>query len=153
MKITDMMNEKNAIIITHSPEETFAFGKETGRHAKPGEIYTLDGDLGAGKTHLTRYIAEGLGIRSGLVSPTFTIVCEYDEGRLPLYHFDVYRVHGEDELFELGFDEYIHGKGVCVIEWADLVRDLLPAETLWIELAYGSEEDERIAKISADTCH
>ena len=102
------------------------------------------GDLGTGKTALTRYIGEGLGIRQRISSPTFTIVKEYTDGRLPLYHFDVYRVTDPDALFEIGADEYFYGDGVCVIEWADLIADSLPENTKYIYLRYGETPEERI---------
>ena len=125
-------------------EDTKAFAQRIAEHLKPGSVIALTGPLGAGKTALSQAIAKALGVTEHLTSPTFTIVCEYETGRLPVYHFDVYRVHDEDELFEIGFDEYIHGKGVCLIEWADLIEDLLPEGTIRISLEYGSEEDERI---------
>ena len=131
-------------------EETAAFGKSFAEGLAPGSVVALMGDLGAGKTTLTKYIAKGLGIGENISSPTFTIVCEYDSGRLPFYHFDVYRVYDEEELFEIGFDDYIHGKGVCVIEWADLIRDLLPENTVTINLSYGEADGERIAVVSTE---
>ncbi len=128
--------------------ETADFGVSLAEELKSGSIVALSGDLGVGKTFLAKAIARGLGVSEHLTSPTFTIVCEYDSGRLPLYHFDLYRVHDEDELFELGFDEYLHGRGVCLIEWAELAADLLPPETLHITLRYGEEENERICEIA-----
>ena len=107
-------------------------------------MLALIGDLGTGKTALTRYIGEGLGIRQRISSPTFTIVKEYTDGRLPLYHFDVYRVTDPDALFEIGADEYFYGDGVCVIEWADLIADSLPENTKYIYLRYGETPEERI---------
>ena len=112
--------------------------------AKKGDVLALIGDLGTGKTALTRYIGEGLGIRQRISSPTFTIVKEYTDGRLPLYHFDVYRVTDPDALFEIGADEYFYGDGVCVIEWADLIADSLPENTKYIYLRYGETPEERI---------
>ena len=111
---------------------------------KKGDVLALIGDLGTGKTALTRYIGEGLGIRQRISSPTFTIVKEYTDGRLPLYHFDVYRVTDPDALFEIGADEYFYGDGVCVIEWADLIADSLPENTKYIYLRYGETPEERI---------
>ena len=108
----------------------------------------MSGDLGTGKTAFTRYIAEGLGITETVTSPTFTIIQEYRSGRLPLYHFDVYRVNDEDELFELGYEEYFYGDGVCIVEWADLIEDLLPEDALRIHIDYGEKEDERIFECS-----
>ena len=108
----------------------------------------LIGDLGTGKTALTRYIAEGLGIKSRVNSPTFTIVKEYREGRLPLFHFDVYRVSDPEELFNIGVDEYFYGDGVSVVEWADLIEEILPENTRYIYIEYGPKEGERIYKCS-----
>lgn len=112
--------------ITRSPEETFAFGEELGRLAKPGQVYCLDGDLGVGKTVFTQGFAAGLGIKEPVNSPTFTILQVYEEGRLPLYHFDVYRLGDPEELEEIGYEEYFFGNGVCLIEWAGQVADYLP---------------------------
>lgn len=112
--------------------------------ADPGDIIALIGDLGTGKTALTRYIAEGLGIEQQITSPTFNIIKEYNGGRMPLYHFDVYRVSDPDELFEIGSDEYLEGNGLCVIEWADLILDILPAYTKIIRIRRGKSEDERV---------
>lgn len=128
-------------------KETEEFGARLAQELQPGAVIALTGDLGAGKTTLTKAIARGLGVTETLTSPTFTIVQEYESGRMPVYHFDVYRVHDEDEMFELGFDDYLHGKGVCLIEWAELVKDLLPEGTRWLKLEYGSSEDERICTI------
>ena len=110
-------------------------------------MLALIGDLGTGKTALTKYIAQGLGIKGSIVSPTFTIVREYTDGRLPLYHFDVYRLADSEEMFNIGAEEYFYEKGgVCVIEWADIVEDILPADTKYIYIEYGASEGERIYK-------
>ena len=103
-------------------EETKQFGLQLANHLKPGSVVALTGDLGTGKTTLTQYLALGLGIGQRVTSPTFTIIKEYHEGKLPLYHFDVYRIQ-EEELWELGYEEYIDGKGVTVIEWADKILE------------------------------
>ena len=113
---------KEMIIETNSAEETFALGKALGEKASPGQIYTLDGDLGTGKTVFTQGVAAGLGITEAISSPTFTIIQEYDTGRLPLYHFDVYRIGDIEEMEEIGYDDYFFGEGICLIEWADLIR-------------------------------
>ena len=129
-------------------DETKQFGKELADSLKPGANIALIGDLGAGKTTLTKAIAAGLGVSEVLTSPTFTIVCEYDSGRLPLYHFDVYRVHDSEELFEIGFEDYLHRGGVCLIEWANLLEEgMLPDNTMTIKLEYGEGETERILTI------
>lgn len=125
-------------------EETREFGLGLGRDAKPEQVLALIGDLGTGKTSLTKYIAEGLGIEEPIISPTFTIIREYESGRLPLYHFDVYRIGDPDELFNIGAHDYFYGQGLCVVEWADLVEEELPEDTMYIFIEYGSEEGERI---------
>ena len=109
-----------------SSEETYAFGKQLGEKAKPGEVYCLLGDLGVGKTVFTQGFAEGLGIEEPISSPTFTIVQVYEEGRLPLYHFDVYRIGDIEEMDEIGYEDYVYGEGVCLIEWANLIEEILP---------------------------
>ena len=133
--------------ILQSLKDTECFGKEFADSLKPGQVVALIGPLGAGKTTLTKAIAKGLGVTETLSSPTFTIVCEYETGRLPLYHFDMYRVHDEDELFEMGFEEYFHKGGVCLIEWADLVMDLLPKDTIILKLNYGENDETRIVEL------
>ena len=121
--------------ITSSPEETFALGRELGQQASPGQIYCLDGDLGVGKTVFTQGFAAGLGIEGPVNSPTFTIVQQYDDGRLPLYHFDVYRIGDVEEMYDIGIDEYLFGDGVCLIEWPSRIEEILPdtCENIWIE--------------------
>lgn len=109
-----------------SPKETFEIGVRLGQQAEAGQIYTLTGDLGVGKTVFTQGFARGLGIEEPVNSPTFTILQVYEGGRLPLYHFDVYRIGGVDEMEEIGFEEYIMGDGVSLIEWADLIEEILP---------------------------
>ena len=129
-------------------EETKRFGLDFASELKAGDVVALIGDLGTGKTALTRYIAEGLGITARVNSPTFTIVKEYREGKLPLFHFDVYRVSNPDELFNIGVDEYFYGDGVCVVEWADLIEEILPENTRYIYIQHGPKEGERIYKCS-----
>ena len=114
------------IIETKNPEETFALGQEIGRNAKPGQVYTLTGDLGVGKTVFTQGVAAGLGITEPVNSPTFTIVQVYEEGRLPFYHFDVYRIGDIEEMDEIGYEDYFYGEGLCMIEWANLIEEILP---------------------------
>lgn len=111
---------------SRSEAETFAFAKTLGAAARQGEIYCLDGDLGVGKTVFAKGFAEGLGISEPVTSPTFTIVHEYDDGRLPLYHFDVYRIADPDEMEAIGYEDYFYGDGVCLIEWSELIGELLP---------------------------
>ena len=111
---------------TNSERETYELGLAMGREARPGEGYTLIGDLGVGKTVFTKGLAAGLGIQEPVSSPTFTILQEYEEGRLPFYHFDVYRIGDVEEMDEIGYEDYFYGDGVCLIEWADLIREILP---------------------------
>lgn len=111
---------------TYSEEETFLLGKEIGTKATAGSVYTLIGNLGVGKTVFTKGFGEGLDIKEPINSPTFTIIQVYDEGRLPLYHFDVYRIGDPEEMDEIGFEEYVYGDGVSLIEWANLIEDIIP---------------------------
>ena len=120
------------MIETNSAEETFALGKKLGELAQPGQIYTLVGDLGVGKTVFTQGLANGLGITEPISSPTFTIIQEYEEGRLPFYHFDVYRIGDIEEMEEIGYDDYFFGQGVCMIEWANLIEELLPKNIIQV---------------------
>lgn len=114
------------IIETMSPEETFALGERMGRECQPGQVYTLIGDLGVGKTVFTQGLAVGLGITGPVNSPTFTIIQEYEQGRIPFYHFDVYRISDVEEMDEIGYEDYFYGQGVCMIEWANLIEEILP---------------------------
>ena len=160
--------EFKRIVTIENEEETRAFGMELAKNAVPGQVIALIGDLGTGKTALTRYIAEGLGITGRISSPTFTIVKEYRTGRIPLYHFDVYRLAGNeeiiswrdfwgeagrdlregaiDELDNIGADEYFYGDGLTVVEWADLVLEALPENTKYIFIEYAPEEGQRILR-------
>lgn len=120
------MIKESMIMESLREEDTFALGEKIGREAEPGEVYTLIGDLGVGKTAFTKGVAKGLGIKESVSSPTFTILQEYEGGRLPLYHFDVYRIGDMEEMEEIGFEDYLCGEGVCLIEWGDMIRDILP---------------------------
>ena len=111
---------------TWKPEDTYELGRKMGQEAVPGQIVCLNGDLGVGKTVFTQGFAQGLGIDEPVNSPTFTIVQQYDEGRLPLYHFDVYRIGDISEMDEIGYEDCFFGEGVCLIEWSGLIRDILP---------------------------
>ena len=111
---------------TYSPQETYELGEALGRQARPGDVYCLDGDLGVGKTVFTQGFAAGLGIEEPVNSPTFTIVQQYEDGRLPFYHFDVYRIGDVGEMDEIGYEECFYGQGVSLIEWAGLIREILP---------------------------
>lgn len=113
-------------IETSSPEETFEFGKRIGENAKPGQVYTLIGDLGVGKTVFTQGVAKGLGIEGPVNSPTFTILQVYEDGRIPFYHFDVYRIGDVSEMDEIGYEDCFYGSGISLVEWANLVEEILP---------------------------
>ena len=114
------------VIETWSPKETYALGEKIGREALPGQVYTLNGDLGVGKTVFTQGVAAGLGIQEPVNSPTFTIVQVYEEGRMPFYHFDVYRIGDVEEMEEIGYQDYFYGVGLCMIEWAQLIEEIIP---------------------------
>lgn len=130
------------------PEDTFKLGKNLGAKAKKGDIYCLKGDLGVGKTVFTKGLAEGLDIKQNITSPTFTIVNIY-EGRLPLYHFDVYRINEVEEMYEIGYEEMFFGDGVCLIEWAEIIEDIIPKSAIWIDIKknYSKNEDYRIITV------
>ena len=122
------------IIESLCADDTFAFGKKLGEAAEPGTVYTLVGDLGVGKTVLTQGLAEGLGITEAVNSPTFTILQVYEEGRLPLYHFDVYRIGDVEEMDEIGYEDYFYGDGVCLIEWASMISELIPETAIQVTI-------------------
>ena len=138
--------EIKRIIKIKNEKETENFGRRLCESLSAGDVVAMVGDLGTGKTTLTGYIARGLGIKETVSSPTFTIIKEYNSGRLPLYHFDVYRIGDPEELFNIGADEYFDGDGVCVVEWADLVSEELPENSKYIFIEYGEKEGERIYK-------
>lgn len=133
---------------SYKPEDTFAVGEKLGREAQPGQIFTLTGDLGVGKTVLTQGIAEGLGVKESVNSPTFTIVQVYESGRMPLYHLDVYRIGDISEMEEIGYEDYFYGEGLCIIEWADLINDLLPEELVQISIEKDLEKGFDYRKIT-----
>lgn len=138
---------------TFSPEETFHFGRQLGEQAYPGQVCTLVGDLGVGKTVLTQGIAKGLGIDGPVCSPTFTIVQSYEGGRLPFYHFDVYRIADVDEMEEIGYEDYFYGQGLSVVEWGNLVLEILPSHCMEIKIEKDLEKgfDYRRITISSST--
>lgn len=119
---------------SNSERETYELGFSLGAKAKPGEIYCLDGDLGAGKTVFAKGFAAGLKIDEPITSPTFTIVKEYVDGRLPLYHFDVYRIADPDEMYAIGYEDYFYGEGVCLVEWSELIEELIPDKAVRINI-------------------
>ncbi len=134
--------------VTHSPQETRSLGEELGRLLRPGDVLVLQGDMGAGKSELTRGIARGLQIDGPIASPTFTILQAYDTGRLPLYHFDWYRIDDPEELYEIGTEEYLTGGGISVVEWPDRAVHILPKAHLQVSIAYGAGENDRIIEIT-----
>ena len=138
------------VIETRSPEETFQLGEELGRKAVPGQVFTLTGDLGVGKTVFTQGLAKGLGIEEPVNSPTFTIVQVYEEGRLPFYHFDVYRIGDVEEMEEVGFADYVMGEGVSLIEWADLIEEILPEKRTEIRIEKDLEQGFDYRKITVE---
>ena len=134
-------------IETYSTGETFALGRQIGQQAEAGEIYTLIGDLGVGKTVLTQGVAAGLGIEEPVNSPTFTIVQIYEEGRLPFYHFDVYRIGDVEEMEEVGYEDCFYGEGVCLIEWASRIQEILPDHCRQITIEKNMEQGFDYRKI------
>lgn len=135
---------------TFGPRETFEFGKWIGENALPGQVYTLVGDLGVGKTVFTQGVAAGLGITEPVNSPTFTIIQEYETGRMPFYHFDVYRIGDIEEMEEIGYDDYFYGKGICLIEWANLIEDILPDSLISITIEKNLEKGFDYRKITVE---
>lgn len=131
-----------------SEQETFVLGEKIGKEAVPGSVYALLGDLGVGKTVFTKGFAKGLGISEHVSSSTFTILQVYDEGRLPLYHFDVYRIGDPEEMEEIGYEDYFFGDGVCLVEWANLIEELMPEQTTWIRIEKNLEKGFEFRKIT-----
>ena len=122
------------ILESFCPEDTYAIGKSLAEQALPGSVYCLNGDLGTGKTVFTQGFAAGLGIAGPVNSPTFTILQVYEDGRLPMYHFDVYRIEDPEEMYEVGCEEYFTAGGVCLVEWAELIREMIPEEAVQITI-------------------
>ena len=133
-----------------SEKDTFDLGKKLGADAKPGQIVCIDGDLGVGKTVFTKGFAEGLGVGDDVVSPTFTIIQEYTDGRLPMYHFDVYRIGHPDEMYDIGYEEYFYGDGVCLVEWSSRIEELLPEESIHINIEKDLEKGFDYRKITIE---
>lgn len=140
--------EQIRIIESFSAEDTLELGRQMGRDAQPGDVYTLVGDLGVGKTVLTQGIAEGLDIEESICSPTFTIVQVYEEGRMPFYHFDVYRIGDVEEMDEIGYEDYFYGEGLCMIEWANLIEEILPSRRKEITIEKDLEKGFDYRKIT-----
>lgn len=148
----DILGKLNAgftvVTETEQPEQTFGLGHMLGRDSRAGQVYTLTGDLGVGKTVFTQGFAAGLGIREPVNSPTFTILQVYEEGRLPFYHFDVYRIGGAEEMDEIGYEDCIYGGGVCLIEWADLIKEILPEQYTEVKIEKDLERGFDYRRIS-----
>ena len=145
-----LMQKTNMVFESQTEKDTYELGVKTGKASKPGDIYCLSGDLGTGKTVFTSGFAKGLGIETPICSPTFTILQTYEEGRLPLYHFDVYRIADPDEMFEIGFDEYAFGQGVCMIEWGEQIKEILPENTKYITIEKDLEQGFDYRKITIE---
>ncbi|WP_297209502.1 tRNA (adenosine(37)-N6)-threonylcarbamoyltransferase complex ATPase subunit type 1 TsaE [uncultured Flavonifractor sp.] len=135
-------------VISNSPAETEALGARLAAGLSPGDIVAFTGDLGAGKTAFTRGLATGLGIEARVTSPTFTIVNEYEGGRLPLFHFDMYRLGSSDELFDIGWEDYLARGGVCAVEWSEIVEDALEGDVIRVDIRRGAGESQRIITIT-----
>ena len=133
--------------ITNTPEETEALGARLARALEPGAVVAFTGDLGAGKTAFVRGLARGLGIRDRVTSPTFTVVNEYEGGRLPLFHFDLYRLGCADELFDIGWEDYLARGGVCAVEWSERMEELLEPGTIRVDLRRGEDESRRVITV------
>ena len=133
--------------ITHSPDETRALGRKLAQALQGGTVVAFTGDLGAGKTAFVSGMAEGLGIEERVTSPTFTIVNEYEGGRLPLFHFDLYRLGSADELFHIGWEDYLARNGVCAVEWSENVEEALDGDTIRVDISRGQDENTRIITI------
>ena len=139
-----------AVIDSFCAKDTYELGEKQGQMAKPGMVISLTGDLGVGKTVFTQGLAKGLGIEEPVNSPTFTIVQVYEEGRLPLYHFDVYRIGDIEEMDEIGYEDYFYGEGVCLIEWADLIREILPEQMCRVTIEKDLEKGFDYRKITLE---
>ena len=133
--------------VSNSEEETEALGRRLGEILDQSTVVAFTGDLGAGKTAFTRGLAKGLDIPDRVTSPTFTIVNEYEGGRLPLFHFDMYRLSSADELFDIGWEDYLARGGVCAVEWSENVREALGRHTIWVEIRRGESQDQRVIQI------
>ena len=138
------------VIETRKPEETYELGRKMGREAEPGQIVCLSGDLGVGKTVFTQGFAAGLGIEGPVNSPTFTILQQYEDGRLPLYHFDVYRIGDVSEMDEIGYEDCFFGYGVCLIEWPGLIEEILPEKVTWVTIEKDLEKGFDYRRISVE---
>ena len=146
----EVVQNKITIIESYTPEDTFALGERIGRESNPGQVYTLIGDLGVGKTVFTQGVAKGLGVTEPVNSPTFTIVQIYEEGRMPFYHFDVYRIGDVEEMEEIGYEDCFYGEGLCLIEWANLIEEILPEHYRQITIEKDLEKGFDYRKITIE---
>lgn len=135
-------------LLSHSPEDTEGIGARLAEQLEPGAVVAFTGDLGAGKTAFTRGLARGLGIPDRITSPTFTIVNEYEGGRLPLFHFDMYRLGSADELFDIGWEDYLRRGGVCAVEWSENIADALEEDAVRVDIRRGASDQERVITIA-----
>ena len=135
-------------LLSHSPEDTEDIGARLAEQLEPGAVVAFTGDLGAGKTAFTRGLARGLGIPDRISSPTFTIVNEYEGGRLPLFHFDMYRLGSADELFDIGWEDYLRRGGVCAVEWSENIADALEEDAVRVDIRRGASDQERVITIA-----
>ena len=133
--------------ISNSAQETEALGERLAARLRPGDVIAYTGDLGAGKTAFTRGLARGLGVADRVTSPTFTIVNEYEGGRLPLFHFDMYRLGSADDLFDIGWEDFLRRGGVCAVEWSETVQEALDADTIYVDIRRGAEDNQRVLTI------
>lgn len=133
--------------VTNSEEETQKLGEQLAQRLTPGSVIAFTGDLGAGKTAFTRGLARGLGVEERVTSPTFTIVNEYEGGRLPLFHFDMYRLGSSEELYEIGWEDYLAREGVCAVEWSENIEDALEHDTIRVDIRRGEHEGQRLVEI------
>ena len=134
-------------LLSHSPAETEAIGARLAESLEPGAVVAFTGDLGAGKTAFVRGLARGLGVQDRVTSPTFTVVNEYEGGRLPLFHFDLYRLGSADELFDIGWEDYLARGGVCAVEWSERMEELLEPGTIRVDLRRGEDESRRVITV------
>ena len=135
-------------LLSHSPEDTEDIGARLAEQLEPGAVVAFTGDLGAGKTAFTRGLARGLGIPDRITSPTFTIVNEYEGGRLPLFHFDMYRLGSADELFDIGWEDYLRRGGICAVEWSENIADALEEDAVRVDIRRGASDQERVITIA-----
>lgn len=138
---------------TNCPKQTEEIAEKLAKSAKPGDVFCLSGNLGAGKTVFAKGFAKGLKIKTQITSPTFTIINEYLDGTLPLYHFDVYRINSAEEMEDCGYEEYFYGEGVCLIEWAELIKQIIPKNAVWVTIEYETKNSDSFRVIKIEGLH